>query len=83
MRKIKEANMADKLTRAKDILKNNLSTYLETTTNSAYLTYFEGSPTYLIYYQLDNSATLQDGALETVHSLVGANTPNKYKKIST
>lgn len=73
--------MADKLTRQKDILKSNLSSYLQTTTNSSYMAYFEGSPTYLVYYQLDNQATLQDGALETVHSLVGANTPNKYKRI--
>ena len=50
--------MADKLRRQKDILKSAMSSYLNTTTNSKYLTYFEGSPTFLIYYQLDSAASL-------------------------
>ena len=73
--------MSDKLTRAKDMLKGKLTDYLESTTKGSYLQFFEGSPTYLIYYQLNSAATHQDGSLETVHSLVGCNTPNKYNRI--
>ena len=73
--------MADKLRRAKDVLKKSLSTYLETTTSGKYITYFEGAPTYITYYQLDSIASKEDIGLETVNSLVGKNTPNKYKKI--
>lgn len=73
--------MADKLRRAKDVLKRNVSSYLETTTSGKYITYFEGTPTYITYYQLDSVASKEDIGLETVNSLVGKNTPNKYKKI--
>ena len=73
--------MADKLRRAKDVLKKKISNYLEATTSGSYLKYFEGSPTYITYYQLDSAASLEDIGLENVNSLVGANTPNKYKKI--
>jgi len=75
--------MADKLRRAKDVLKKKISNYLEATTSGSYLKYFEGSPTYITYYQLDSSASLQDVGLENVNSLVGSNTPNKYKKITS
>ena len=73
--------MADKLRRAKDIIKKNVTSYLNATTNSQYLLYFEGSPTYITYYQLDSTASLMDAGLEAVNSLIGANTPKKYKKI--
>ena len=73
--------MADKLRRTKDVLKKSLTSYLNSTTSGQYLTYYEGSPTYITFYQLDSKATLQDAGLETVNSLVGKNTPNKYKRI--
>ena len=73
--------MADKLRRQKDVIKKALSSYLNATTSGKYLTYFEGSPTYITYYQLDSMASLEDIGLETVNSLVGKNTPNKYKRI--
>ena len=73
--------MADRLRRQKDIIRSNVTKYLESTTSGSYLAYFEGSPTYITYYQLDSAASLQDVGLETVNSLVGKNTPNKYKKI--
>lgn len=73
--------MADKLRRAKDIIKKNVTSYLNATTNSKYLLYFEGSPTYITYYQLDSLASLTDVGLENVNSLIGKNTPKKYKRI--
>lgn len=73
--------MADKLRRQKDVIKSSLSKYLESTTTGKYLSYFEGSPTYITYYQLDSEASLNDVGLENVNSLVGKNTPNKYKRI--
>ena len=72
--------MADKLRRAKDVLKQKLSTYLDATTSGKYITYFEGTPTYITFYQLDSMARQKMFGLETVNSLVGKNTPNKYKK---
>lgn len=73
--------MADRIRREKDIIKSTVSNYLQTTTNSSYLSYFEGSPTYITYYQIDSTASLQDVGLETVNSLVGKNSPTKYKRI--
>lgn len=73
--------MADRLRRSKDVLKKKISNYLQATTSGVYLKYFEGSPTYITYYQLDSKASLEDVGLENVNSLVGRNTPNKYKKI--
>lgn len=73
--------MADKLRRQKDVIKSSLSKYLNATTTGKYLTYFEGSPTYITYYQLDSEASLNDIGLEAVNSLVGKNSPNKYKRI--
>jgi hypothetical protein len=72
--------MAEKLRREKDIVQRNVNKYLEATT-SDYTRYFEGGPTYITYYQLASEVSKQDSSLENVHSLIGANTPNKYKKI--
>lgn len=73
--------MADRLRREKDILKKAMSSYLTATTSSQYLKYFEGSPTYITYYQLDENASTHDIGLESVSSFIGANSPKKYKKI--
>jgi hypothetical protein len=72
--------MADKLRRTKDLITRTVERFKETTTVD-YAKYFEGSPTYVTYYQLDAIATQQDTALENVHSLLGNSSPNKYKKI--
>lgn len=69
------------LRREKDIITRNVNKFLQAT-NEDYVRYFEGSPTYVTYYQLDSVATRQDGNLENVNSLTGANSPNKYKKIT-
>lgn len=68
------------LRREKDIISRNIDDFLTATTDS-YAKYFQGSPTYITYYQLNSLATQQDSSLENVHSLIGSNTPNKYKKI--
>jgi hypothetical protein len=72
--------MADKLRRQKDLITRTVDRFKETTSVD-YARYFEGSPTYVTYYQLDDIATKQDEALENVHSLIGRSSPNKYKKI--
>jgi hypothetical protein len=72
--------MADKIRREKDVIQRTVNRYLQTTTE-AYTKYFEGGPTYIIYYQLSPEASTQDASLENVYSLVGNNTPNKYKRI--
>jgi hypothetical protein len=72
--------MADRIRREKDVVQRTVSKFLQTTTE-AYTKYFEGGPTYIIYYQLNPEASTQDMSLENVHSLVGTNTPNKYKRI--
>jgi hypothetical protein len=72
--------MAEKLRREKDIVQRNVNKYLEATTQD-YTRYFEGGPTYITYYQLASEVSKQDSSLENVHSLIGSNTPNKYKKI--
>lgn len=72
--------MSNKLRRQKDLIGRRTSEYIEATTTS-YTKYLEGSPTYITYYRLDDIATKQDSSLENVHSLTGANTPNKYQKI--
>ena len=72
--------MADRIRREKDILRGSVDRFIKATTED-YARYFEGSPTYIIYYQLDSEASKQDESLETVHSLLGRNTPLKYKQI--
>lgn len=72
--------MADKIRRQKDLITRTVDRFKETTSID-YARYFEGSPTYVTYYQLDDVATRQDEALENVHSLIGRSSPNKYKKI--
>ncbi len=72
--------MSEKIRREKDLIRRTVDRYIKATTED-YSKYFEGSPTYITYYQLDSIATQQDGNLENVNNLVGANTPNKYKKI--
>jgi hypothetical protein len=72
--------MASKLRREKDLISRTIDKYKETTMQD-YARYFEGSPTYITYYQLDDLATQQDGSLENVHSLLGKNSPNFYNKI--
>jgi len=72
--------MADKIRRQKDLITRTVDRFKETTSVD-YARYFEGSPTYITYYQLDDIATKQDEALENVHSLIGRSSPNKYKKI--
>ena len=74
--------MADVLRRQKDQIKKTLSSYLNSTTNSEYLKYFEGSPTYIIYYRQNNNASEKDTGLETVNSFIGTDSPKKYDKIS-
>jgi hypothetical protein len=72
--------MADIVRRQKDIITRTVDKYKQTTLKD-YAKYFEGSPTYVTYYQLDSVATQQDTNLENVNNLIGANSPNKYKKI--
>jgi hypothetical protein len=72
--------MADKVRRQKDLVTRTVDNYKNTTLKD-YAKYFEGSPTYVMYYQLDSVATRQDTNLENVNNLLGANSPNKYKKI--
>jgi hypothetical protein len=72
--------MADKVRRQKDLITRTVDKYKSTTLKD-YAKYFEGSPTYVTYYQLDSVATQQDSNLENVNNLIGANSPNKYKKI--
>lgn len=72
--------MADKIRREKTILKKSVDRYVKAVVKD-YSKYFEGSPTYITYYQLDDMASLQDVGLEAVNSLVGSSSPNKYKKI--
>ena len=43
--------MADRIRRQRDIIKNRTSAYLDAATKD-YTQYLEGSPTYLVYYQL-------------------------------
>jgi hypothetical protein len=69
-----------KIRREKDIISRTVDRYVKATTED-YVKYWEGSPTYITYYQLDDIASTQDTNLENVHSLTGPNTPNKYKKI--
>ena len=69
-----------KIRREKDIISRTVDRYVKATTED-YVKYWEGSPTYITYYQLDEIASTQDTNLENVHSLTGPNTPNKYKKI--
>jgi len=73
--------MADRLRRQKDIIKNTVTSYLSSTTKD-YSKYFEGSPTFITFYQIDSAASLQDVGLETTNSLVGSNTGHKYNRIS-
>jgi hypothetical protein len=70
----------DKIRRQKDLITRTVDKFKQTTSVD-YARYFEGSPTYVTYYQLDDIATRQDTNLENVHSLVGRSSPNKYKKI--
>jgi len=70
----------DKVRRQKDLISRRTESYVQATTE-AYVKYFEGSPTYITYYRLDDIATKQDTSLENVHSLLGKNSPNKYQKI--
>jgi len=72
--------MSEKLRRTKDLITRTVERFKETTMVD-YAKYFEGSPTYVTYYQLDAVATQQDTALENVHSVIGNSSPNKYKKI--
>ena len=72
--------MADKIRREKTILKKSVNRYVNTVAKD-YSKYFEGSPTYITYFQLDDMSSAQDSGLETVNTLVGSATPNKYKKI--
>lgn len=69
-----------KIRREKDLIRNTTERFLKATTQD-YVRYFEGSPTHLIYYQLDSEASKQDTSLESVHSLFGRNSPLKYKLI--
>lgn len=73
--------MADKLRRTRDLVRKTSDRYLETVTGK-YSEWLDGSPTTIIYYRLDDVATKQDSSLENVHSLTGANSPNKYQKIN-
>ena len=73
--------MSDILRRQKDLITRTVGTFKQAT-STEYAKYFEGSPTYVTYYQLDAVATQQDTALENVHSLVGNSSPNKYKRIN-
>jgi hypothetical protein len=73
--------MADKVRRTKDLITRTVDRFKDTTMKD-YAKYFEGSPTYVTYYQLDMEATKQDTNLENVNNLVGSNSPNKYKKIT-
>lgn len=72
--------MADRVRREKDIIKRNVDKYIEATT-SAYSKYYEGSPTYVTYYQIDKENSTEDVGLEAVNNLVGADSPTKYRKI--
>lgn len=72
--------MSTKLRREKDIIGRSVEKFVKATTED-YSKWLEGSPTYLTYYQLASEATKQDSSLENVHSLIGTNTPNKYKRI--
>jgi hypothetical protein len=72
--------MADKLRREKDIVRKSVDRFVKATSED-YSKWFEGSPTYITYYQLCSPDSSEDNNLEDVHSLVGPNTPNKYKRI--
>ena len=72
--------MADKIRREKTILKKSVDRYVKAVVKD-YSKYFEGSPTYITYYQLNDMATLQDTALETVNSL--AKLPSREVLLAT
>lgn len=73
--------MAGKLKREADIVKNQVNDYLNATT--AYSKYLNGeAPCYITYYQIIPEASREDYSLENVHSLVGTNSPIRYRKIS-
>ena len=72
--------MADKTRREKEIINNNINTFLKTTTED-YIRYYEGSPTYITYFQADDLASTHDVGLESVNSLTGGDSPKRYKKI--
>ena len=59
--------MADKIRREKTILKKSVNRYVNTVAKD-YSKYFEGSPTYITYFQLDDNASTQDAGLETVNT---------------
>lgn len=73
--------MADRLRRQKDIITRNTNAYIEATTKD-YAKYYEGTPTYITYYSIDRDTSTEDIGLEAVNSLVGSDSPTKYKKIS-
>ena len=62
--------MADKLRREKEMINNNINAFLKTTTED-YIKYYEGSPTFITYYQADDLASTHDAGLEAVNSLIG------------
>jgi len=72
--------MADRLRRQRDAYKKKINDYIKASAVD-YVKYWEGSPTYVTYYQLDQVATTQDVGLESVNSLVGRDSPNRYKRI--
>lgn len=69
-----------KLKREKDIISRRVKEYQNAVTDN-YAKYFQGSPTYITYFQLIPAMSTQDNDLDAVHSLTGNNSPNKYKRI--
>lgn len=73
-------SMSTKLKREKDIISRRVKEYQNAVTDN-YAKYFQGSPTYITYFQLIPAMSTQDNDLDAVHSLTGNNSPNKYKRI--
>jgi hypothetical protein len=79
-----------KLTRDENLRNRRRSREKEMLTNAydghlsaieEYGEYFEGSPSYVTYYQLDLMESTQDQVLENVNELFGQDSPKKYKLI--
>ena len=72
--------MADRLRRQRDIITRKTNSYLNATTK-AYTEMYDGTPTFVTYYQIDSANSTEDVGLEAVNSLTGSDCPLKYRKI--
>ena len=58
--------MADRLRRQRDIITRKTNSYLNATTK-AYTEMYDGTPTFVTYYQIDSANSTEDVGLEAVN----------------